>query len=66
MDSYTYCSDKGVAAVIENLPPKYAMELNRSDMTNLVSSLRLAYHFGNEWAGEFLSSIAETVDIEFV
>lgn len=73
MESYTYASDDACAAVIANLPDRYPMELNRSDMASLVKSLQLAHlspvdgwEDAAVWAGDFLSSIAQTVGIEFV
>jgi hypothetical protein len=66
MQTFTYCSEEGVTAVVDVLPHKYSMELNRSDMTELVTVLQMGWDNGSEWAGDFLSSIAQTLDIEFI
>lgn len=66
MKSYTYCSDESVAAIIESLPDRYPMELTRSDMTQLVQALKMAHDDGLDWAGDFLSIIATTVDVEMI
>jgi len=66
MHSFTFASEEGCIAVVENLPERYAMELVRSDMIGLVEALRIAWENCNDWAGDFLSSIATTVDVEFI
>lgn len=66
MSSFTYGSKEGAEAVVNRLPQHYDMSLNRTDMEELVTVLRRSWEHGNDWAGDFLSTIAETVGVEFV
>ena len=71
--SHTAMSDEGIRAVIERLPEHYDMSLNRADMQRLIRALVATEeeHVGiddafAEWAAGFVSTIAETVGVEFV
>lgn len=79
MESFTYMSDEAIDATVSALPDRYEMELNRPDMVRLISALRYAYeHAPHEsddcnsavcdlcWSGQFVSSIAGTLGVEFI
>lgn len=71
MQSYTFGSAEGMNALHKALPEKYPMELNRSDMDMLIKALHVAWNEGepvdvSDWAGGFLSSIGQTVGVEWV
>lgn len=71
--AFTYMSSEGVDAVIgaqRATIGQYEIALNHSDFLQFVKALELAYYANegdaSEWAGAFLSSIAESFGIEFV
>ena len=101
MQTFTYMSDKALAATIVALPDSYKMALNPSDVKALTKTLTSVYgeydfwpwlldakrnmvlsrpamgdllwacqeawrEHDDEWAGDFASSIAATVDVEMV
>lgn len=43
-NSYTYCSREGIQAVVDRLPDRYNMNLNRSDMEMLILALSSYYN----------------------
>lgn len=81
MRSFTYMSGAGIDAVADALPERFPVELNNADARMLVEALSEAYHYGEHvdpsgdcgphacavcWAGDFVSSVAGTVGVEFV
>lgn len=68
--SFTYMSKTGQRAIVDALPADgYEMRLNVTDMTNLLSVLAMTYGSSckeADWCGEFISSVGETLGIEFV
>jgi hypothetical protein len=72
--AFTYCSEEGIAELKDSLPERYEMSLvsgEDSDMDRLVDALLYTWQSCpeeelSEWAGAFLSSIATTLEIEFV
>lgn len=80
MQSFTHMSSDGLAALKRAAKAAasedhgYAFNLNATDIQGLISALALAYEMGEEmqapevaeWAADFLSGLAQTVDIEFV
>lgn len=72
MESYTYGSDEAIQAMIRNLPQKYEVELTAHDMSTVVWALHRLWLDDSQSdktvqdAGDLLSSIAETLGVEFV
>ena len=55
-------------------PIQYEMRLNPTDFAMMIRCLEFAYRFmglsdqlnTSDWAGDFISGIAQTLDIEFI
>jgi hypothetical protein len=72
---YTYMSDEAITATIaaNNASPEthYTMDLNSEDFAYLMFALRLAWEHGSgeaisDWAGDLASSIAQTLNVEWI
>ena len=70
MKTFTYGSDDAVQALKEDLPDRYPMELSRNDMKRLIDVLHEAHSVCApavaDKAGDFLASIAVTLDHDWV
>jgi N-acyl-D-aspartate/D-glutamate deacylase len=79
MDSYTYMSDEGIQAVMDAFDDSkdsaYHLGFNRQDFQAFVMCLKHMHNSPpmdddaedySEWAGQLLSSIAESLGIEFI
>lgn len=77
MKMYSLLSGAGMEAVRVALPDRYPMELTRKDMFRLLWALRQVAVSDVEefldddqtvadWAGGFISSVAETVGVDLV
>jgi hypothetical protein len=66
MKTYSLFSFDGEQAMIDALPVKYPMELNRSDMTVFIRALREASMNGDDRSVGLYTAIAETLGVELV
>jgi hypothetical protein len=66
MKTYSLFTFEGEQAMIDALPLKYPMELNRSDMTVLIRALREASIHGDEEALDIYMGIASTLGVELL
>lgn len=82
MDSYDYMSPEAIEATLaantreqnakdSDEPRNYDIGFNEPDLSNLLALLKFVYDSGDdtglgEWAGDFASSISETLGVEMV
>lgn len=75
MKSFTYGSREALDALVEKIttdPDHYPIRFNTSDMIAFVTALHTLYSEATPdpdlayWAGDFLSGIATTYDIEMI
>lgn len=74
MTSYTYMSTEALKALTDAImdnPSKLNLQLNHTDALNIIDGLCFIHVYsGNQslanWASDFLSSLAQVHDIEWV
>lgn len=70
MESYTYMSSEAILAMTDKQKQSgkhYEMSLNSHDFAQLVKALAIVHNTGiSSWPGEFVSSMAQTLDIEMI
>lgn len=74
--SFTYMSVEGTQAIKDanaTQVDKYTIELNKTDFNRLIDALVIAFCSPewddidtSDWAGDFISSIGQTLGIEFI